>query len=326
MSTSDYSSILELWANSSSRRNNPNYFGSTVGRVANRISNAEFHLNRKHYTLAANLIPNHIHGGFVGWNQRIWCHETSETSGEKTVDVYSLISEDGDQAYPGQVKCTVTYTQYTEQIAGAPDKEVLEVEYDARFVDGGSVEETVFNLTNHSYFNLSGDPTIDGTVVTLPNTASYLHVDDAGIPSGYPPIQPYPGIEIGVPFSLTDRVIDNCFIHIPYTCTVPSGTRPIPLDTRSLELRTAVHACHPTTGIHLEVATTEPAFQLYTGDNISGDPKRGARAGFCVEPGRYINSVNRECWRGMVVAKKGEVYGSKIVYKAWEGGECAGGK
>jgi aldose 1-epimerase len=107
--------------------------------------------------------------------------------------------------------------------------------------------------------------------------------------------------------------IDDCFVIPPST---------IPLDTRSSKLSKLVDAFHPKTGIHLEVLSTEPAFQFYTGRHIGvaaveGVAARGARSGFCVEPGRYTNSINVGDWRGQVVLGKGQVYGSRVVYKGW---------
>ena len=165
------------------------------------------------------------------------------------------------------------------------------------------------------YFNLSGLPTIEGTVVSL-CTSSYLPVGDSGLPTGGPTF--YPGLSANKEFTLglTEPDIDNCFI------VDPSLTSSIPLDTRSSPLNRLVTAFHSKTGIHLEVLSTEPAFQFYTGKYIDvpavdGVEKRGPRSGFCVEPSRYVNAVNVDEWRGQVVLKKGEVYGSRIVYQAW---------
>lgn len=96
----------------------------------------------------------------------------------------------------------------------------------------------------------------------------------------------------------------------------------VPIDTRSEPLRRAVAAFHPDTAIHLEVLTTEPAFQFYTGKYIDvpaveGAPARGVRSGFAVEPSRYVDAINNDEWKGQVILKKGQVYGSRIVYRAW---------
>lgn len=97
----------------------------------------------------------------------------------------------------------------------------------------------------------------------------------------------------------------------------------VPIDTRGAPLTLLVAARHPDSGIHLEVWSTEPAFQFYTGKYVDvpavgGVPARGARAGFCVEPSRWVNAVNVPEWKNQVVLKKGETYGARIVYRAWK--------
>ncbi|TVY85787.1 Bifunctional protein, partial [Lachnellula willkommii] len=176
------------------------------------------------------------------------------------------------------------------------------------------VEETVVNVTNHSYFNLTGNPTIEGTQVSL-CTNSYLPVDN-GIPTGNPTA--YAGVEAHKTFTLgaEEPDIDDCFI------VDPSAASSIPLDTRKSPLTKLVAAYHPQTKIHLEVWSTEPAFQFYTGKYIDvpaveGQAARGKRSGFCVEPSRFVNAVNVPEWKAQVVLKKGEVYGSRVVYKGW---------
>lgn len=165
-----------------------------------------------------------------------------------------------------------------------------------------------------SYFNLSGEPTIEGTVATL-STTSHLPVDATGIPTAGP--TPYPELSPNTPFTLgpVSPDIDDCFTQN----TDPSSA---PVDSRSLPLNRHLAAHHPRSGVHVEVHSTEPAFQFYTGRHIDvpaveGAPARGKRAGFCVEPSRWVNAVNVPEWKGMVVLKKGEKYGSRIVYKAW---------
>jgi aldose 1-epimerase len=164
-----------------------------------------------------------------------------------------------------------------------------------------------------SYFNLSDKPTIAGTKAQI-CTRRYLPINANNIPTGT--IDDFP-IDVTKEFELQKAapVIDNCFV-------LKSSTDPskIPLDTRKhpLELLGSFH--HPESGIHLEALSTEPAFQFYTGDHIDvpGKPSYGPRAGFCVEPGRFLNAVNQPTWRGMSLLKKGEVYGSKIMYEAWK--------
>lgn len=166
------------------------------------------------------------------------------------------------------------------------------------------------------YFNLTGKDTIEGTEVTL-CSAHYLPVDEGGIPTSSS-TGIYPGVTENKSFTLgpVEPDIDDCFV------VDPSQASSIPLDTRSSPLTKVVTAYHPDTKIHLEVLTTEPAFQFYTGKyievpEVEGVKARGPRSGFCVEPSRYVNAVNVPEWKGQVVLKKGEVYGSRIVYRGW---------
>jgi aldose 1-epimerase len=143
-------------------------------------------------------------------------------------------------------------------------------------------------------------------------------VDDTGIPTGT--IKDYPGIEANKEYVLGEQQPDpdDCFVMN----TDPSS---IPLDTRSEPLKLLGHFRESEKGgINLEVHSTEPAFQYYTGKYIEVPaipeaklPARGPRSGFCVEPSRYVNAVNVDDWKNMVLLKKGEVYGSRNMYRAW---------
>lgn len=121
------------------------------------------------------------------------------------------------------------------------------------------------------------------------------------------------------PFTLgaTAPDVDDVFV------LNPQDPGSVPIDTRASPLNKLVEAFHPDSKIHLEVHSTEPAFQFYTGKYIDvpaveGAPARGPRAGFCVEPSRWVNAVNVPEWKNQVVLKKGETYGARIVYKAWK--------
>lgn len=174
--------------------------------------------------------------------------------------------------------------------------------------------EVYADITN-SYFILSDAPTIAGTEVTL-ITNKYQVVDDGGIPTG--PIEEYPGVSPSKSFTLGEKEpdIDDCFI-------VNTDSSSIPIDTRNLSLQKVASFYHPETKIHLEIATTEPAFQFYTGKYIDvpavgGLPARGPRSAFCVEPSRYVNAINVPEYKSQVALEKGEKYGAKIVYRGWE--------
>ncbi|KAL2266721.1 hypothetical protein VTJ83DRAFT_6073 [Remersonia thermophila] len=300
------------------------YYGETIGRVANRIKNAQLDsLNGgKSYALAANNGPNNLHGGVVGWGKRVWqgpvpvgvreIPEVGSFEGGESVK-FTLLSEDGDEGFPGTVAASVVYTVGKQKTPEGKEAVVLGIEYEAELVDGA--EETVINMTNHSYFNLTNGPSIEGTVVTLA-TNVYLPVDDGGIPTGGPAV--FSKVPAGgEPFVLgaQEPDIDDCFV-------VNEAPSTVPIDTRGLPLTKLVTARHPESGVHLEVLSTEPAFQFYTGKYIdvpavNGLPARGARSGFCVEPSRYVNACNVDEWKNQMLLKKGEKYGCRIVYRAW---------
>jgi len=295
------------------KQHNAPFFGETIGRIANRVSKAKINdLNGKSYQLAVNNGPNSLHGGDLGWGKREFEGPTTVDRNGKEATLFKYVSKDGEEGYPGTVEVRVWYIQAKEEVDGA-QQEVLYIEYEAELI-GDEVEETAINMTNHSYFNLSGGPTITGTEVNL-ITNKYQVVDDGGIPTG--PIEEYPGVSAKKTFTLGEKEpdIDDCFV----ANTDPSS---IPIDTRSSPLQKLASFYHPETKVHLEIHSTEPAFQFYTGKYIDvpavGDlPARGARAGFCVEPSRYVNAVNVPEYKSMMVLKKGEKYGTKIVYRGW---------
>ncbi|KAK5662543.1 hypothetical protein OQA88_8455 [Cercophora sp. LCS_1] len=302
---------------------NDPFFGETIGRVANRIGGAQLNsLNGgKSYALAKNNGVNNLHGGVVGWGKKIWdgpkpvgireIPGAGEIEGGESVR-FSLVSPDGDEGFPGTVEASVVYTVGTQK-EGDSEVLVLGIEYEAELVDGA--DETVINMTNHSYFNLTGGPSIEGTVVTLA-TNTYLPVDDGGIPTGGPTA--FSKVEGNRAFTLgpVEPDIDDCFVLNEAAGSVPIDTRPSPLEK-------LVTAYHPESKIHLEVYSTEPAFQFYTGKyidvpEVAGAPARAARSGFCVEPSRYVNAANVDEWKSQMLLKKGEKYGCRIVYRAWK--------
>ncbi|TQV96901.1 hypothetical protein V2A60_000458 [Cordyceps javanica] len=302
-------------------KHNSPYFGETIGRVANRIKGAQLDsVNGRTYPLAANNSSNTLHGGEVGWGKRIWQGPTpvgvrqipgvDGLNGGESV-LFTLTSEDGDEGFPGTVEIKTVYTAGTQQIDGK-EATVLAIEYEARLV--GGADETVVNMTNHSYFNLSGDETIAGTQVHL-SASQYLPVDGTGVPTGGP--SEFPGVEVGKPIELGAEApaFDNCF-------TTTADPAAVPIDTRAQPLRLHLAASHPKTGIRLQVLSTEPSFQFYTGDftdvpAVGGAPARGARSAFCCEPGRWVNAPNTPEWKSMTLLKKSETYGARIVYRAW---------
>ena len=295
------------------KHNNP-YFGETIGRVANRISNARINnLNGQVYQLAANNGPNCLHGGRQGWGKCMFEGPTTvERNGQEAI-LFKHVSHDGDEGFPGTVELRVWYITRTEQEQGCK-VHVLEAEYEAELVGEESVQETVVAVTNHSYFNLGNLPTIQGTEVSL-STDLHQVVNQVNIPMG--PLARFPGVEPNKVFTLglNEPDIDHCFV-------LDTKPEQVPIDTRNRSLQRLGTFYHPATKIHLEVHSTEPAFQFYTGKyinvpGIDGLPARGPRSGFCIEPSRYIDAVNANSWQGMVILKRGQKYGSKFAYRAW---------
>ncbi|ATY63094.1 aldose-1-epimerase, putative [Cordyceps militaris CM01] len=300
---------------------NSPHFGETIGRVANRIKGARLDIvNGTTYPLAANNSGNTLHGGIVGWGKRVWQGPTpiglrpipgvDGLRGGESIQ-FTLTSEDGDEGFPGALDVKVVYTAGTQPLDGK-EATVLGIEYEAQLV--GGADETVINMTNHSYFNLGGDATVAGTQVTL-GSNQYLPVDSTGVPTGGP--STFPGVEPNQKIHLgaDAPAFDHCF-------TTTADPAAVPVDTRAQPLQLHLTAAHPATDTHLQVLSTEPSFQFYTGDftdvpAVAGAPARGARSAFCCEPGRWVNAPNVPAWRNMTLLKRGEMYGARIVYKAW---------
>jgi len=295
------------------KKYNGPFFGETIGRIANRVAGAKINdLNGKSYQLPVNNGPNSLHGGEKGFGKHEFEGPVKVTRNGEDAELFKYTSKDGEEGYPGTLQVSVWYVQKKEEANGV-QQEVLYIEYEAELV-GDEVEETGINMTNHSYFNLTGKPSIAGTEITL-ITNKYQVVDDGGIPTG--PIEEYPGISSGKSFTLGEKEpdVDDCFV------ANTDGSN-IPIDTRSSPLQKLVSAYHPESKIHLEVHSTEPGFQFYTGKYIDvpavdGLPARGPRSGFCVEPSRYVNAINIPEYKSMMLLKKGEKYGAKIVYRGW---------
>jgi aldose 1-epimerase len=130
------------------KQHNAPFFGETIGRIANRVSNAKINdLNGKSYQLAANNGPNSLHGGDLGWGKREWEGPSDVERNGKQATLFKYISKDGEEGYPGTVEVKAWYIQEKEQ-DGSVEKEVLHIEYEAELV-GDEVEETAINITNH---------------------------------------------------------------------------------------------------------------------------------------------------------------------------------
>ncbi len=252
--------------------------GALVGRYANRIGGAAFTLNGTVYTLAANNNGvNHLHGGRVGFNQRVW---TVEDAGADRLTL-SLFSPDGEEGYPGNLTVRAAYL-LTE--------EGLTIEYRA-VCD----RDTVCSLTNHAYFNLSGHdsgPVLDQTIQLLADF--YTPTDPLSIPTGeIAPVEGTP-MDLRQPTPIGAR-IDEDFPQLLQAGGYDHNWIP---NGEPGTLRPIARAASAATGITMEVLSTLPGVQFYTGNYLDGCPagKGGAayanRWGFCLETQFYPDSPN----------------------------------
>ncbi|MBN2450631.1 MAG: galactose mutarotase [Lentisphaeria bacterium] len=272
------------------------YFGATVGRYANRIGGARFLLDGKEVRLAANNGPNHLHGGVRGFDRVLWEAEDFEEDGSAGVRLRRL-SPDGEEGYPGNLDVAVTYA--------LTDLDELRIDFEAT-----SDEPTPVNLTNHTYFNLRGTGDILDHVVQIP-ASRYTPVDEGLIPTGeIAPVQGTP-LDFTAPHAVRERI-----------AAVPGGgyDHNFVLDKKPGCLACAARVEEPEGGRVLEVLTTEPGAQFYTGNFLDGtlvgrDGQRyGRHAGFCVEPQRFPDSPNQPGFPDCVL-RPGGVYLHTIVFR-----------
>lgn len=274
-------------------------FGVTVGRYANRIAGARFELGGKQHSLEANDGRNTLHGGHSGWAKRNWRAEMVG-EGEAAGVTFRLVSPDGDGGFPGAVSVEVTYL-----VSEAGE---LSMTWKAEADESGTRNSrasfpTPVSITNHAYWNLSGDPTrtVLDHVVTLPG-AAVLPVDEESIPTGeIADVAAFAGgrYDLRNGARLSDRVrgtgdgYDICYL-VPGAEASQSGPAP-----GAPELPPAARAACEETGITLELATDMPGVQFYTGNKLAGrDEARSESlpqyAGFCFEPQYFPDAPNHD--------------------------------
>ena len=274
----------------------PPYFGATIGRYGNRIGDAKFSLDGKTYTLAANNGKNSLHGGNKGFDKVVW-DATPATDGTPSLTL-AYLSKDGEEGYPGNLKATVKFT--------LTDDNELQLEYNAE-----TDKATPVNLTNHSYFNLSGDVSkgiLDHTLWI--DADRYTPVDTTLIPTGQLLAVKGTPFDFTTPHTIGERIgqvkggYDHNFV----------------LNKKGTDMQLVAWVQDSATGRKLEVYTTEPGLQFYSGNFLDGSiknrdgkpiPQHGA---LCLETQHFPDSPNKPSFPTTIL-KPGEKYHTVTKYK-----------
>lgn len=271
------------------------FFGAIAGRYANRIANGRFELNDEVYELATNNGENHLHGGEVGFDKKVWDYKLNENENAVT---FSYLSADGEEGYPGNLDVSVTYT--------LTDENELKIDYHAT-----TDKPTVVNLTNHSYFNLSGDPSqgIRDHLLTI-HAGQYTPVDEGLIPTGE-----LRSVE-GTPFDFKKAEYIGARID-----SIPPGyDHNFVLNNPDEGVRKIATVQHEESGRVMEVYTDKPGVQLYTGNFLDGNfsDRNGnpieQHAALCLETQHFPDSPNKPDFPSPVL-NENETYQTTTIYQ-----------
>lgn len=272
------------------------FFGCITGRYANRIGGAKFKIDGQEFDVTPNSGKNHIHGGKLGFDKKVWAAKEITDGVE-----LSHTSADGEEGFPGTLKCTVAYTLLKDN--------ALQIDYKAT-----ADKPTVLNLTNHAYFNLAGEGSGDilGHELTIP-AEQITATDDDLIPTGeFLSITGTP-LDFTTPHTIGERIGADFKpliqgIGYDHNYVLPGSG-----------MKLAAIVKEPGSGRVMTVRTTEPGVQLYTGNHLKGTSGKGGhiyakRNGLCLETQHYPDSPNRPEFPG-VILRPGENFQSTTIYQ-----------
>lgn len=276
------------------------YFGALIGRYGNRIAGGKFKIDDTVYQLDTNDGPNHLHGGIVGFDKKIWSAEPFTTESGAGVQLH-LVSEDGDQEYPGKLSVTAAYTLTN-------NNELITDFYAV------TDKTTIVNLTQHSYFNLAGKGQILDHELMI-NADHYTPVDNTLIPTGDI------AAVAGTPFDFTQPAAIGSRIDVENEqLAYGKGYDHNFVLNRKTEsdMELAARVSEPVSGRVLEIYTMEPGIQFYSGNLLDGSLKNGDRvysiyAGFCLEPQHYPDSPNKPQFPSTVL-RPGVEYSTRMSF------------
>ena len=273
------------------------YMGALIGRYANRIANGRFHLGAKTYHLSKNDGGHSLHGGRHGFDKRVWSAHLR--NGNLTL---TYTSPSGEEGYPGELRVTVQYILVGNE---------LRLVYEAT-----ATADTPINLTNHVYFNLSGcsHSSILDHIVTI-HADQFTPVDSGLIPTGELRSVTGTPFDFRRPWAIGER-IDS---EDPQLLLAQGYDHNWVIGGHEATLRLAAQVVEPKSGRMLEVLTSEPGLQFYTGNQLGGPPKRsdpghGRRCGLCLETQHFPDSPNHANFPAAILTA-GQAYKSQTAYR-----------
>ena len=280
--------------------NNQTDFGASIGRYANRINQGKITLDGVEYQLPQNNFGHCLHGGPTGWQYQVYECVEADAKHVKLLRV----SPDGDNNFPGEVKAYVTYT--------LTEDNKIDIAYEAT-----TTAPTVINMTNHSYFNLSGDPANHSVTedVLYINAANFTPVDDTYMTTG----EIAPVADTPFDFTTAHAIGDQIAADDEQIRNGNGYDHNWVLDTAGDIAQVAVELYCPATGIDLKVYTDEPGIQVYSGNFLDGTVtgKKGVvynqRHGICLETQKYPDTPNKPEWPSAVL-RPGETYHSHCIF------------